>query len=369
MKKLALVLFVVIGVGIISCNKEEQERTVNNWLSISSNTSGARYIVDSADQPFHLFGMARCQSCRSTENPDYGGVSGVAQHFKELGCNSIRLALSFNTFEANDLIVQSGGYNETGIQNYITKYVDPEVQAIINKGMYIVLDLHEYPQSDPNPANNIQYARDHFIPVWTELAKRYKDEPMIAMYELWNEPYPADQGSLDLGSDGKVASGPYQGYDWAAAVRKFYIDCAEEVRQYDTQHILLLSDFNSGWGTGWGVTWDGKEYAADPVYKNIMYSVHADAGQLETDFSYYNSYWANLATNNNIALSFGEVELEGAFMNITAMQNFVDMLNSRRSTHHYSAMLWRPHDDVSNYVSVWSDFAKGYSSVPDVSQW
>ena len=79
-----------------------------------------------------MFGMARCQY-HAIDTEDYqhytGEVAGVAQHFKNLGCNSIRLAISFNTAvdQATDLVEQCGGYNETGIQKYITKYVDPDV--------------------------------------------------------------------------------------------------------------------------------------------------------------------------------------------------------------------------------------------------
>lgn len=344
----------------------------NKWLSLSANTSGPRYLIDSMGRPFQMFGMARCQyHARDTEDPAYGGAAGVAQHFKALGCNSIRLALSFNTYtdQATDRIVQCGGYNETGIRNYIKEYVDPDVQAIIAQGMYIVLNLHMYPPSDPNPANTIRYAEDHFIPVWRELAERYKDEPMIAVFELWNEPYPADQGGLSLGPDGRIASGPYTGYDWSGAVRQFYIDCAAAIRQYDTQHILLLSDYNAGWGTAWPVTWNGYEYAADPVFKKVIYSIHAAASQLDNSgFSYYNSWWANTATNHNICFHFGEVETEDTLMNITAMQNYVHMLDQRRNSHHYSSFLWRPHDDVSNYAGEWTGFAKGYASAPDINQ-
>ena len=87
--------------------------------------------------------------------------------------------------------------------------------------------------------------------------------------------------------NGRIASGPYKGYNWSDDVRQFYIDCAAAVREYDTEHILLLSDFNSGWGTAWPVTWKGYEYAADPVNKKIIYSVHANATHLDKEFSSY----------------------------------------------------------------------------------
>ncbi len=337
--------------------------TYNKWLAMSTNATGPRYIVNSTGNPFHLFGMARCQyHSIYWEDLDFGGIDGLCKHFKVRGVNSIRLSISqYRYSDPNDLIVESGGYNKAGIQKFIDTYVDPDVQAIIKNNMYIILDLHMYPPSSENPDDIIQFARDKYIPIWRELAERYKYEPMIAVYELWNEPYPADQGTLSL-DKGIVDSGPYAGYDWAASVRQFYIDCANAVREIDTNHILLISDYNAGWGTAWRITWEGYLDQLDPIYKNIVFSVHAAKTHLDTSFVYYEGYWANLASNHNIGLHFGEVETEGNLMTVTGMQNFVYMLDARRNSHHYSSMLWRPHDDERNYTSYWTDFAKGYAS-------
>ena len=344
----------------------------DKWLRLSDNTTGPRYIVDANGEPFQLYGMARCQSCAPMdEDPIYMMADGVAAHFREIGCNSIRLSIDVinQNFPNGDFIEDCGGYNPEGIQKFITQYVDPDVQAIIGEGMYVILDLHLYPKGDsqdPNPAELIQEARDKYIPIWRELAKRYKDEPMVAMYELWNEPYAADQGSLKLTDTGRIKEGQYRGYDWKSDVRQFFIDCAAEVRKIDQKHMILVSDWNAGWGCAWPTMWGDDPYAADPVYKNLLFSVHAGRDQLSEQALFgegfnMDSYWANLAEENNIALHFGEVEAEEK-ADTDCLGNFVEMIGNRADTHHYSVMMWRPRGDERNRVDLWGDFAASYST-------
>ena len=344
--------------GYVSSGKE--------WLSMSKNTTGSRYIVDANGKPVRLYAMARCQyHAADIEDPGYGGLDGLCKYFKDLGCNSIRLAFVQNvqTNQSVDFIMQCGGYNEAGIKKYIEKYIDPEVQIIISNGMYVILDLHMYPKSYENPSEIGQHAKDHYIPIWRELAKKYKDEPMIAMYELWNEPHPADMGKLPLTAVGTIASGPYKGYDFNSDIRDFYLECAAEIRKYDTKHIMMLSDFNAGWGCAWDDTWAYNPNAADPVYKNVIFSQHASTTQLETDYEFYKKWWNELATKHNIGLMFGEVETGDVYMTRKGMQNFVAMLTETKDTHHYSSALWRPFNfKQENYIDVWRDFARSYAT-------
>lgn len=377
-------VFVIFSIATMSlmlssCHKEseptetsEQIEEKGFWLSLSQNKTGPRYLVDSTGSPFPLFGMARCQIHAPSEDATFGGIDGLCKYFKSKGCNSIRLAVSsFNELDRNlDLIEQCGGYNETGINKFIDKYVNPDVQAIIRNEMYIVLDLHEYPpaipEGDPDPGLVIKYAREHYIPIWIELAKRYKDEPLVAVYEIWNEPYPADQGSLKIGIDGKISQGTYLGYDWNANVRQFYMDCVEELRKIDTRHLIMVSDYNAGWGTAWATTWKDYKHMLDPLYDKIIYSIHASRQHTDNengDGLYYASYWANSASNNNICRMFGELETEQHLATEQSMGDFIGMLDKYKDSHHYSVFLWRPHKSENNnydYVSVWSEFALNY---------
>jgi len=355
-------------------------REGGGWLKMSANKTGARYIVDSNNRPFHLFGMARCQYHTTWEsNIIEGGAYGLASYYKDLGCNSIRLSFYFNREDdpGKNLVEECGGFTEAGINRYIDLYVEPDLRAIIDAGMYVVLDLHEYPvpddKDDPDPAHLMAQVREQYIPVWAALAKRYKDEPMIAMFELWNEPYAADAGTLHINSKGYIDAGKYRGYDWNREVCKFFIDCVDEIRKYDTRHILLISDFNAGWGTGWATSWNGPPCSfknrslLDPEYNNILFSAHAAERQLREAYTKHRDHWANICDFYNIGIQFGEVELEDELASVQSIANFVTMLSEKEATHHYAAMLWRPHlraggTNGDDYAGVWSDFAKAYTS-------
>lgn len=341
---------------------------INQWLSLSVNTSGPRYIVDADGRPFHLFGMARCQYHQyDCEDPVYGGIEGLCTHFKKVGCNAVRLSVDTKRKirPDEDLLDLCGGNTPQGIRRFIETYVDPDVKGILRCGMYVILDLHLYPpnetEASPDPARIVSYAREHYIPIWRELAQYYRDEPMIAMYELWNEPYAADQGTIPLGDDGFIRGGRYHDYNWNFAVRDFFLDCVNEIRKIDKRHMLLVSDYNAGWGCGLAVTWLGHAKEIDAQQRNTLFSIHAAADHLGPRIDFFDDWWAALCNEQNIALQFGEIETEGELMTESAMKNFMDMFHKRAHTHHYSGFLWRPHNDEENYTELWADFARGYT--------
>ncbi len=323
------------------------------WLKLSENTEGSRYFEDESGKPVNLFGMARCQCCAwCSEDSQYGGAAGVARHFQNLGCNVIRLAIDVTNpaaqMGAHDYILECGGYNEAGINRFIDRYVEPDLRAILDEGMYVVLDLHEYP---PEGVDEVQYAREHYIPIWRELAKRYKDEPGIAVFELWNEPYPADVSLIQKGDE-----------DWIAGVREFFIDAVNEVREIDKRHVIMVSDYNAGWGTAWDATWGYHQQRLDPVYRNTCYSIHLSNQQLDIEAPNYADWLIRTADANNVCLVYGEVETEPGISSVKGMVNLVDLLRKNETTHHPAAILWRPHNDEINYVSYWTDFVKGYTA-------
>lgn len=336
----------------------------SKWLSVSRNTAGARFIVDSAGQPVQLFGMARCAyHSEDDEDPVYGGIEGLVSHFRSLGMNLIRLSIHESKNEQPaDLIEACGGYNPEGIRRYIQRYVEPDVQAIIQQGMYVILDLHMYPPTTPHPSGLLDYAREHYFPIWRELAAYFKDEPMIAMYELWNEPYAADQGALCISEQGLIIGGEGDGYDWNSGVREFFVELVQLVRSIDDRHILMLSDFNAGWGAAWRTTWKGHVERIGGLDGNLVFSQHAACEQLGSQaFPRMSKYWEALADEENIALVFGEVETEEELMHGEAMDHFIAWLAATAPTHHFAAILWRPHDDERNYVAHWQDFAACYT--------
>ena len=331
---------------------KEEYLNEDKWLSLSKNTTGARYFVNSKGEPVRLFGTARAQSHASTENTMYseGSVADLDSlfgYYSGYGCNFTRLAINSSAI--------TGGEKRTSeeIQEFITKYVDPDVQAIIRNGMYVMLDVHMYaPTENTTLEACMKHAYDFFQPLAVELAKRYKDEPMVAVIELWNEPVAADNQNL-----------PFEGAGWLEQLREYFINTVAEIRKYDTRHVLLVSDHNAGWGGALPEMWNGYYDKVDPVYNNTCFSVHASHTQLESDW-YFNA-WESWTTSNNICLLFGEVETEPGISSEKGMQNFFKMLDESVDKNiHYSTAIWRPHGYTGEYQHLWTTngWAKNYAT-------
>ncbi len=329
---------------------KEEYLNSDKWLSLSKNTSGARYFVDMKGNPVHLFGQARAQSHASDEDLLYSDVASkdaLFEHYADYGCNFTRLAI--NSTEI------TGGKKRTPeeIQEFITKRVDPDVQAIIRNGMYVMLDVHMYaPTQNTTLDDCMKHAYDYFQPLAVELAKRYKDEPMVAVIELWNEPVAADNMNL-----------PFEGEGFKERLRQYFIDTVAEIRKYDTRHVLLVSDHNAGWGGALPEMWRGYYDKVDPIYNNTCFSVHACDTQLDRGIDWYKSNWFSWANEGNICLLFGEIETEDGIATEKGIQNFCDMLTeSAQKGVHFSGLIWRPHGQNAEYHNVWGDsgWAKKY---------
>ncbi len=325
----------------------------DKWLSLSKNTTGPRYFVDSKGNPVRLFGQARVQGFADSEDLLFSTVSNkdaTLEFYANYGCNFTRLAIK-------DPSYISSGKKPTSaeIQEFITKNVDPDVQAIIRNGMYVMLDIHMYaPISNTSLSEMKQYAIDYFRPLAVELAKRYKDEPMVAVIELWNEPVAADNQNV-----------PYEKKEWTNFIREYFIDTVNEVRKYDTRHVLMVSDHNAGWGGAHSETWAGWHDKVDPVYRNTCYSIHAGYHEFvkEDAYDWYKRTWFGWAEGYNVCLLFGEIETEPGNNTTGGMQNYIDFLaESAEKGYHFSSAIWRPHG--GDYRELWGDtgWAKKYST-------
>ncbi len=326
------------------------------WLRLSKNTEGPRYFETESGKAINLFGMARCQSCCNTETLLHGDAGAVAAHFKNLKCNIIRLAIHVHgdsgergNMPTCDLIEMCGGYNPEGINKFIDTFVNPDVQLIKKQGVYIQLDLHDYPVPQDD-AGIVQYARERYIPIWIELAKRYKDDPQIAVFELWNEPYPAD-----------VATALRDSSDWVKSIREFFYEIVREVRKIDQKHIIMASDYNAGWGCAWETCWKDYQKSLDE-FNNTCFSIHVSNKQLEDEHPNYEEWLCRMADENNVSLFMGEIETEPGIQTVGGMKNLVAFLQNTADKYHFPAVLWRPHGDEANYVDIWRDAVAEYTA-------
>ncbi|MFD1717601.1 glycoside hydrolase family 5 protein [Georgenia deserti] len=170
-----------------------------------------------------------------------------AEYLAWLGVNCLRVPFSYHHFEDDAAPFE---LREEGF-----RHLERVVRLCAGRGIYTVLDLHAAPgyqnqnwHSD-NPTHWAHFWRhrhfqDRVVHLWEALAERFADEPMVAGYNLLNEP--ADPS-------GEVV-GP------------FYERLAHAVRAVDPHHTLFL---------------DGNTYATDftaladlAELDNVVFTAH-----------------------------------------------------------------------------------------------
>ncbi|KRE30563.1 glycoside hydrolase family 5 protein [Agromyces sp. Soil535] len=117
--------------------------------------------------------------------------------------------------------------------------------------LWVLLDLHGAPggqtgtniDDSPNHLPELfmhERHRRHTIELWQELARRYRDEPVVLGYDLLNEPLPNE----------------WQ-HRYAAELAALYRDLTAAIREIDPHHLVMYE--GSHWATNWSIfteVWD-----------------------------------------------------------------------------------------------------------------
>lgn len=153
------------------------------------------------------------------------------------GFNSVRLPLN-----ARHLCTRSDGV--LSLDPAALRHVDNCVRWCRDRGLYVVLDMHAAPggqtgQNIDDSENDLpelfldERHADDLTALWTLLARRYRDEPAVAGYDLLNEPLP----------------------NWNARyhhlVLPLYRRLTAAIRAEDTRHPIILEGVH--WATDFSV--------------------------------------------------------------------------------------------------------------------
>lgn len=142
------------------------------------------------------------------------------------------------------------------------KLVDELVEFANARGVYVVLDLHEY-----------RAAQEHHAAFWRDAAKRYANRPGV-LFDILNEPYEIswrewrDGGALKDGG-GKAAVETLDGSDLKDSIGMQKL--VEELRSTGAKNVIIAG------GLDWSYDCTGilNGYALkDPSGNGIAYSVH-----------------------------------------------------------------------------------------------
>jgi hypothetical protein len=171
----------------------------------------------------------------------------------ELGYNSVRPALNSRLF-----LKESG---ETDLNSEGFRLLDNLVKWSKANGVYVIIDMHGAPggqtgqniddSADDQPELFMQSKyEEQLVNLWTAIARRYKDEPAVAGYDLLNEPLPARTG----------AAAKYK-----ARLEPLYKRLTKAIREVDAKHLVILEGFD--WANDWSVF-------TGPFDKNLVYQFH-----------------------------------------------------------------------------------------------
>lgn len=170
------------------------------------------------------------------------------------GCNVIRIPFWYRNFmkDANGTWLTKKIDDNPGI-----KRLDWVIDTAQKYGIYVILDMHGCPggQSYNHSTGtarkyelftNEKY-QDAMEELWVTIAKRYKDNPAVAAYDIMNE---AQEYNGDIDSDPR---------------NKLYDRMIKAIREVDNRHIITVEGI-------WGL--EVLPNPKDVGWKNILYQVH-----------------------------------------------------------------------------------------------
>ncbi|MFH1045338.1 MAG: cellulase family glycosylhydrolase [Candidatus Omnitrophota bacterium] len=156
---------------------------------------------------------------------------------KALGANCVRLPFNYRILDREKRI----------------DYLDRAISWCRKEKIWCILDLHAAPgaqnpdwHSDSDGKARFWQARDNqrlFLSLWRDIARRYKDEPVVAGYDVLNEAVVKDSRKLC----------------------RLYDEVTEVIRQVDQKHILFLEANHYG---------QQLEPLGKPKDNNTAYSIH-----------------------------------------------------------------------------------------------
>lgn len=171
----------------------------------------------------------------------------------ELGFNSVRPALNSRLFMTES---DQPEFVEEGFQ-----LLDSLISWCRKYSLYVIIDMHgapggqtgqnidDSPRDLPELFMEKKY-QDQLENLWVKLATRYKDEPVVAAYDLLNEPLPVVTGAAEK---------------YKHLLVPLYKRLTAAIRKVDTRHMITLEGYD--WSNNWSLF-------DKPFDDNVFYQFH-----------------------------------------------------------------------------------------------
>ena len=158
-------MFMLIQIPVISQNGKSVE-----WIRIEGNK-----FVNESGETMIFQGV----NIRDPHDLEEGG-HWTKSHFEEAknwGANIVRLP------------IHPRAWRERGEKEYL-ELIDQGVEWARELGLYLILDWHSIGNLKEEKYQHMMYntTMEETIDFWNTVARRYAHEPVVAMYELYNEP-------------------------------------------------------------------------------------------------------------------------------------------------------------------------------------
>ena len=192
---------------------------------------------------------------------DHGEID--FQRLAAMGPNSTRFLLNYVTFEddAAPFVYKQSGWD----------WIDQNIQWARDNGIYLILNMH-VPEGgfQSNGGGGALWSdssnQDRLTALWTAIAGRYQNEPMIAAFDLLNEPQPL--------------ANRQQWQDLAASI-------VGAIRSVDTNHMIIVERTNAVAGD-WSNDADMNLFTLND--SNMAYEFHFYE---PTDYTFQLQPWNN----------------------------------------------------------------------------
>ena len=205
------------------------------------------------------------------------------QNIASMGCNVIRLPFWYRNFmsDANGTWIAENPDENPGFQK-----LDWLIETAGKYGVYVILDMHgcpggqSYDHCTGSPRTCELFVNEIYQQamekLWIAIADRYKDNPVVAAYDIMNEA---------LAFEGEIEDDPRN---------ILYDRMIKAIRQVDDRHIIAVEGI---WTLS--VLPDPKEWGWD----NVMYEVHTYG---ETDVETYCRNLQSYSAEKQVPVYIGE---------------------------------------------------------------
>lgn len=158
----------------------------------------------------------------------------------DMGCNVVRVPFWYRNF----MIDEAGTWiNENLDDNPGFKRLDWIIEMADRYGMYVILDMHGAPggQSIDHCSGTLgqnrlytdETCQETMKKLWVAIAQRYKDNPVVAAYDIMNEP------QNNSGYEGENSYDPWQPYSWEMT-NEIYDKMIKAIREVDENHVITV---------------------------------------------------------------------------------------------------------------------------------